>query len=138
MLAVLPIIRLALLLAFDLIFATQIAVSFGARVDSGRIVISTILVFLVVASNFFGNLRPNYFVGIRTPWTLQNPETWRATHRAGGRLFFFTSLILLMCQFFVSTRTFTSISAGSLFLLVIWAFAYSWHHFQTHAAAVTH
>ncbi len=40
----------------------------------------------LVLGNYFGNLKPNRFVGIRTPWTLKSDETWRATHRLGGRI----------------------------------------------------
>lgn len=31
--------------------------------------------------------KQNWFVGIRTPWTLSDEEVWDRTHRAGGRLF---------------------------------------------------
>ncbi len=132
--AILPILRLTLLLLLDVIFAVQIAVSLGARVDSGRLLLVATLIFLTVIGNFSTNLRPNYFVGIRTPWTLQNGETWRATHRLGGRLLFFGSVLLLLLQFFVSTRVFGWITCVSLLLLVIWAMIYSWHHCQNHAA----
>jgi uncharacterized membrane protein len=30
---------------------------------------------------------PNWFVGIRTPWTLSSPSVWRKTHAVGGTLF---------------------------------------------------
>ena len=41
--------------------------------------------FLVVLGNVLPRVRPNYFVGIRTPWTLSSDEVWRTTHRMGGR-----------------------------------------------------
>ena len=31
--------------------------------------------------------KQNWFVGIRTPWTLSDEEVWDRTHRVGGRLF---------------------------------------------------
>jgi len=34
-----------------------------------------------------GKLTKNFFVGIRTPWTLANDEVWLRTHRLGGKLF---------------------------------------------------
>ncbi len=95
---------------------------------------SCLLVFFVVLGNFLGNLRPNYFVGIRTPWTLENPETWRATHRLGGRLMFFGGLILLIAQLFLSEGIFGWLFVVSILSLVAWGFVYSWHHSQTHVA----
>lgn len=31
--------------------------------------------------------KPNWFIGIRTPWTLSNEVVWERTHRVGGKLF---------------------------------------------------
>ncbi len=42
--------------------------------------------FLLIAGNFFARLRPSWFVGIRTPWTLSSDDVWRRTHRLAGRL----------------------------------------------------
>jgi uncharacterized membrane protein len=33
------------------------------------------------------NAKRNWFVGIRTPWTLSSDEVWEKTHRIGGKLF---------------------------------------------------
>jgi uncharacterized membrane protein len=131
---VLPIIRIALLGLFDVILYVQIAVSLGWKVNDERIFTAAILIFLAVMGNYLGNLRPNYFAGIRTPWTLENPETWRATHRVGGRLMFFGALVLLVLQFFLSNRLFGWVFGASILLLASWAFLYSWHYWRTHIA----
>ena len=93
-----------------------------------------ILVLLAIMGNYLGNLRPNYFVGIRTPWTLESAETWRATHRLGGRLMFFGALLLLAAEFFLSQSAFGYLFVTLILLLVAWSFLYSWHHFRTHGA----
>lgn len=36
--------------------------------------------------NLLGKVTPNYFVGIRTPWTLESPENWERTHRFAARI----------------------------------------------------
>ena len=41
----------------------------------------------VVVGNQLGKIRPNWFFGIRTPWTLSSKVAWTHTHRAGGWLF---------------------------------------------------
>jgi uncharacterized membrane protein len=33
------------------------------------------------------NIRPNWFVGVRTPWTLSSELSWTKTHRLAGWLF---------------------------------------------------
>jgi uncharacterized membrane protein len=49
---------------------------------------------LVVVGNVMGKLRPNYTVGIRTPWTLANERVWDQTHRFGGKVFVAGGLLL--------------------------------------------
>jgi uncharacterized membrane protein len=44
--------------------------------------------------------RPNWFVGIRTPWTLSSPMVWERTHLFGGNLFQIASLCSLIGIFF--------------------------------------
>ncbi|MDR4948829.1 SdpI family protein [Neobacillus cucumis] len=48
---------------------------------------------------FIGNLspkfKPNYFIGIRTPWTLANEDVWKKTHRFGGKVFVILGILLL-------------------------------------------
>ncbi len=36
---------------------------------------------------FLEKTKPNWFIGIRTPWTLSSPEVWEKTHKLGGKLF---------------------------------------------------
>ncbi|GAB4045611.1 SdpI family protein [Spirosoma litoris] len=46
------------------------------------------LVGLLIAGmgNYMTTIKPNWFVGIRTPWTLESDTVWRKTHRLGGWL----------------------------------------------------
>ncbi len=41
---------------------------------------------LVVIGNFITRIRPNWFTGIKTPWTLSDPVIWKKTHMIGGYL----------------------------------------------------
>ncbi|MEM1390866.1 MAG: SdpI family protein, partial [Pseudomonadota bacterium] len=43
--------------------------------------------------------RPNWFLGIRTPWTLSSNQAWEKTHRLGGRLFMAIGVIGLIAAF---------------------------------------
>ena len=76
----------------------------GAPVDMMRVLGVSIGVMLVVAGNYLGRLRPNWFVGIRTPWTLSSEEVWRKTHRIGGWLFVAAGLITLLVVWIPGTR----------------------------------
>lgn len=46
------------------------------------------------------NAKPNWFVGIRTPWTLSSERVWEKTHTIGGKLFKVAGIIILLGMFF--------------------------------------
>lgn len=46
--------------------------------------------------NYFKTIKPNYFIGIRTPWTLENEEVWKKTHELGGKLWFVGGLLMAL------------------------------------------
>jgi uncharacterized membrane protein len=60
-------------------------------------VVNTLLgVFLIILGNFLPKIRKNFFVGVRTPWTLANDEVWLKTHRLAGWVFVFGGLALVV------------------------------------------
>ena len=44
-------------------------------------------ILFAVMGNLLGKVTRNFFVGIRTPWTLASEEVWYRTHRLAGKLF---------------------------------------------------
>ena len=52
-------------------------------------------ILYAILGNYMKTIRANYFVGIRTPWTLENEAVWKATHRMGGVLWFAGGLIIV-------------------------------------------
>ena len=53
----------------------------------------------IALGNYFAKIRNNYFVGIRTPWTLGNEEVWNKTHRLGGKMFVIGGLAMMITGF---------------------------------------
>ncbi|HEX5111747.1 MAG TPA: SdpI family protein, partial [Saprospiraceae bacterium] len=52
--------------------------------------------FFAVIGNYMPAMRPNYFMGIRTPWTLENEEVWKNTHRLGGKIWVVGGLLIFL------------------------------------------
>ncbi len=57
-----------------------------------KVIPLTIFLLLMLIGNYMGNFRPNYFVGIKVPWTLNSDEVWIRTHKMAGKLWFWSSL----------------------------------------------
>ena len=71
----------------------------GATLDVTRAVEGGVCLLIVLLGNVMGKVRRNFFVGIRTPWTLANEQVWYATHRLAGKTFFAGGLLGLVCVF---------------------------------------
>ena len=63
----------------------------------------------------------NWFIGIRTPWTLSSDVVWKKTHQLGAKLFKVAGIIAILGIFFAENALWFAIIpaiASSLFLLV--------------------
>ncbi|OPX86794.1 MAG: Immunity protein SdpI [Pelotomaculum sp. PtaB.Bin104] len=58
----------------------------GFQVPVGKVIPAGVSLLILIIGSRMGQLRHNYFVGIKTPWTLASEEVWQKTHRLGGRI----------------------------------------------------
>ncbi|MFQ6601982.1 SdpI family protein [Flavobacterium sp. C3NV] len=65
-------------------------------VNNPNLVFALLGVLLMIFGNYFKVIQPNYFIGIRTPWTLENGEVWKATHAFAGKIWLIGGFILLL------------------------------------------
>jgi uncharacterized membrane protein len=63
----------------------------------------------VVLGNAMPRARPNWWFGIRTPWTLSNDRVWERTHRVGGYLFVALGIVTALATLLPETATFVVI-----------------------------
>lgn len=68
------------------LMAAAFAAALGIPVPMARVVTAGTGALLIVIGNVMGKVTRNFFVGIRTPWTLASDEVWLRTHRLAGRL----------------------------------------------------
>jgi uncharacterized membrane protein len=72
-----------------------------------------------------GKVRPNWFVGIRTPWTLSSKESWVKTHRVGGWIFLLVGLVFVVSSQLPAAPGLV-LSFGTLIVGVAWTVVYSY------------
>lgn len=73
-----------------------LATGAGFAVDIKRWVPAAIGGLFIVIGNLLSKTSKNFFVGIRTPWTLANDEVWFRTHRFGAKVFVLVGLLLIV------------------------------------------
>ena len=97
---------------------------------SGRFITAGIGLLFAVIGNYMYNIKPNYFAGIRLPWTLNSDENWRKTHLLGGKLMFGGGLLITVISLFTSFQVSIIILFAILFLVILITCIYSYNLYK--------
>ena len=95
-----------------------LAIWLGHDVQITDVVYAATGVLFAVLGNVMGRLPPNYVVGIRLPWTLEDPMVWKRTHRFAGRLWFMGGCALLFSPLLVASLQFVYFMAITALLVI--------------------
>ena len=71
----------------------------GYRIPVGLWVPVSVGLLFFIIGNYMGKIKSNWFVGIRTPWTLSSEEVWNKTHRFGGKVFILGGVLMTLMYF---------------------------------------
>jgi uncharacterized membrane protein len=74
------------------------------------------------------NAKRNWFIGIRTPWTLSSDKVWDKTHKIGGKLFKIAGVITLLAIFFQKLAIFIIVVPVIIFSIYTVVYSYFEYH----------
>ncbi len=97
----------------------------GFKISIGSLVPMLIGAMFIVMGNYMGKIKNNWFLGIKTPWTLSSENVWNKTHRLGGWLFMLFGLGLVLVPFLPASYS-PVILFGGVIILVLGTFVYSY------------
>jgi uncharacterized membrane protein len=69
------------------LYAAMLWADSGRPINMGRAILVGACLFVVLFGNLMGKLRRNFYLGVRTPWTLASERVWNATHRFAAKTF---------------------------------------------------
>ena len=118
---------LIIILFLFYLYLLMLAWNLGARFAMGKFLIPALAALIYYAGILISNAKPNWFIGIRTPWTLSSKSVWEKTHRFGGKLFRAAAIINLAGMIFYNLAfwiTIVSVAFTALILLVYSCFEY--------------
>lgn len=118
-------LRLTLLVMLALIDLAILLPLVGVQVNQAAAIRLLVGGLFIVLGAMMGKIRPNWFVGIRTPWTLASKESWVKTHRVGGWVFILAGLVFIASLPLPSTPALV-ISFGALAVGLVWIIVYSY------------
>ncbi|WP_019394601.1 SdpI family protein [Priestia filamentosa] len=93
------IITLAIMLVLFLLNISVLLASLGYNLNVTTITPILVGILFIILGNYMQTVKPNFFIGIRTAWTLSNEQVWRKTHRLGSKLFILGGLLFFVTPF---------------------------------------
>jgi len=118
-------IAVAVTLLMAMLHGTILLAACGRGVSMGATLTVLIGGFYALLGNWMGKVRRNFYVGIRTPWTLASEAVWDRTHRVGGRVMLAAGLAVAVTGLFASDPVCFIVLMAGLGGSAIWAVLYS-------------
>jgi len=110
------------------IYLLTILWNLGWRFNMGVILSPALGILFFYCGILIENAKRNWFIGIRTPWTLSSDEVWDKTHKLGGKLFKISGIIAILGIFFSEYLFFFILIP--VILSVIYTTIFSYFEFQ--------
>ncbi|MCD6233352.1 SdpI family protein [bacterium] len=110
------------------IYLLGIVWNLGKRFNMGRTMVPALGVLFYYCGILIENAKRNWFIGIRTPWTLSSESVWDKTHKIGGKLFKVAGLIAFLGIFFPNFAFYLILVP--VLLAAFYTIAYSYFEYQ--------
>ena len=125
-LAILIILFLSIINASIVLFMSNAVKNLGIQ----NIVLPSVGLLLSAIGYFMRNIKPNYFIGLRLPWTLEDDENWAATHQLAAKIWVPGGLIMAVVSFMLPFMAAFIITLLLTAMMVIVPAVYSYRFFK--------
>ncbi|WP_281228417.1 SdpI family protein [Flavobacterium aquiphilum] len=123
-------LRFFLVLCMSIMALFIIFITKNPSFSSPNFIYILIGILFLVLGNYFKVIQPNYFIGIRTPWTLENNEVWKATHNFAGKLWFMGGLLIVLGGLIFQNPSFAFVFISLVVVLATVPMVYSYVKFK--------
>ncbi|MCK4927304.1 MAG: SdpI family protein [Candidatus Aenigmarchaeota archaeon] len=107
--------------------SAMLAANMGYAFEMNYIIMPTIAVLFYGIGIILEKTRRNFFIGIRTPWTLSSDAVWEKTNRIGSKMFRVFGVLAVLSLFVPGSLLFF---IAAVFIGVIYLFAYSYLEYE--------
>jgi len=119
------IFKTSFVILFFMLFISTGIYNLGYSINIGLIAPILVGLFMIVLGNYLGKIKLNYFVGIKTPWTLSSETVWNKTHRLGGYAFILFGILIMISGFLPPILNAIAFILGiSLIIFVTFIYSY--------------
>lgn len=81
------------------IYALTLAAALGYPFNMTLMLIPVVGLLFVGVGFMMGKAKRNFFIGIRTPWTLSSETVWDETHKLGSKMFVVAGVVTIVSAF---------------------------------------
>jgi uncharacterized membrane protein len=113
------------MLAFIILHLTE-----NQSTSSPNLIYIPIGVLFIALGNYFKVIQPNYFIGIKTPWTLENKEVWKLTHVLAGKLWIAGGLLIVLTSLTIANSIFIYVFISVIAIISLIPMGYSYFKFK--------
>ena len=117
-------IKAAVILFFFGLYLSSVLNSLGYEFNMSYYIIPSLAILLYYFGWIMQYSKRNFFIGIKTPWTLSDDRVWKNTHRIGSITLRINAALLLLALLFPSAILFIFIVPVILSFIFFWAFSY--------------
>jgi len=120
-----------IIIIFVFLFCLNLFIIFwnlGTQLNIINLIVPALTILFFYTGILVEKAKRNWFIGIRTPWTLSNEIVWDKTHALGGKLYKVAGIISLLGLLIPNYAFFVVI--GSIILISLYLIFYSYFQFQ--------
>lgn len=122
---------IALFLSFITCFIVNSAETGNMKMN-GKLFAAGLGLFWCLMGNYMYNIKSNYFIGIRLPWTLHDENNWKETHRLAGKLWFGGGLLIIFAAFILPSAIVVWLLITVAIITILIPIIYSYSYFRKH------
>jgi len=98
--------------------------------SEGRLIFVILGGLFAAIGNLMHSIKPNYFVGMRLPWTLESEANWRSTHQFASRLWFGGGILMALLALLLPMKWVVAVFVGIIIILVLTPSIYSYRFYR--------
>ena len=120
--------KVVFILFFIAIYIATLLPSFGYNINMNYFIIPWISLLFIYLGYAIKDAKRNFFIGIRTPWTLASDRVWNKTHKIGSKLLMVTGVVFLLALVFPKYMIWIIIVP--ILLVILFLFIYSFVEYK--------
>ncbi len=106
------------------VYALTLFAALGTSFNMTLMLLPAVGLLFIGIGYLMNGAKRNFFIGIRTPWTLSSDTVWNETHKLGSKLFMLGGVVTILCAFLGEAGIWIMLVAmlGAAFVPIVYSY----------------